>query len=145
LRKGCYIKKDWLPAGEGFRLKTVRLRGQVSQGLVVPVGKLRDEFTEGSDVTETLQVVKWDPPVASELRGQPKGNFPSFVPKTDQERVQNCYSEIPPGSYVMEEKLEGSSCTVYFNDGVFGVCSRNFLLSETEFIPLDEIDDLAIV
>ncbi len=36
LRKGCYVKKDWLTKGEGFRLKTIKLRGEKSQGLVLP-------------------------------------------------------------------------------------------------------------
>lgn len=136
LRKGCYVKKDWLEAGEGFRLRTIKLRGTCSQGLVVPISVLAVETEsgkylgdweqfEGHDVTDRLGVVKWDPPVPAELAGQAKGNFPSFLRKTDQERVQNCYSEIPPGAYVKEEKLEGSSCTIYYNEGVFGVCSRN--------------------
>lgn len=147
LRKSCYVKKDWLPLGEGFRLKTIKLRGQVSQGLVMPLFFSQSEdswcipfswnclpikVNLGDDVTDLLGVVKWDPPVPAELAGQAKGNFPSFIRKTDQERVQNCYNDIPPGSYVMEEKLEGSSCTIYFNQGVFGICSRNLDLQISE-------------
>ena len=91
------------------------------------------EIVEGQDVTDYLGVVKWDPPVPAELAGQARGSFPSFIRKTDQERVQNCYNEIPSGSYVMEEKLEGSSCTIYFYNGVYGVCSRNLDLEIEEY------------
>jgi RNA ligase (TIGR02306 family) len=66
-----------------------------------------------------------------------RGNFPSLIPKTDQERVQNLKKEIEAaveaGSmFEVTEKLEGSSMTVYRIEGVFGVCSRNLDLKETE-------------
>lgn len=133
LRKGCYVKKDWLPSGEGFRLRTIKLRGQVSQGLVIPKPTALMDAVEGDVLTAYFGVVKWDPPVPAELTGQARGSFPSFIRKTDQERVQNCYNEIPSGSYVMEEKLEGSSCTIYFYNGVYGVCSRNLDLEIEEY------------
>jgi RNA ligase (TIGR02306 family) len=139
LRKGCYVKKDWLksetnPEGEGFRLKTIRLRGQVSQGLVVPFPEYAwndDDFFEGADVSNHLQVVKWDPPVPATLAGKVKGNFPSFIPKTDQERIQNLSSKL---HYMAEHrfevtlKLDGSSMTVFHKEGTVGVCSRNLWL-----------------
>lgn len=37
LRKSCYKKADWIKNGEGFRLRTVRLRGTLSQGIVLPL------------------------------------------------------------------------------------------------------------
>jgi RNA ligase (TIGR02306 family) len=66
-----------------------------------------------------------------------KGNFPSFIPKTDQERVQNLNNEIASAvesglQFEVTEKLEGSSMTCYLIDNVFGVCSRNLDLKETE-------------
>jgi RNA ligase (TIGR02306 family) len=65
-----------------------------------------------------------------------RGNFPSVIPKTDQERVQNLKREIAQAitdklQFEVTEKLEGSSMTVYLIDGVFGVCSRNLDLKET--------------
>jgi RNA ligase (TIGR02306 family) len=133
LRKCCYVKKEWLPNGEGFRLKTVKLRGELSQGLVLP---LPEGFikVEGVDCTEALGVVKWDPPIPAQLQGQIKGNFPSFIPKTDVERVQNLVEEIHTnyGHYEITLKLDGTSCTVYHHNGEIGVCSRNFELKINE-------------
>ena len=73
----------------------------------------------------------------AQLAGMAKGNFPSFIPKTDQERVQNLRKEIESAAekgleFEVTEKLEGSSMTCYLHDGVFGVCSRNLDLKETE-------------
>ena len=153
LRKGCYTKKDWLPEGEGFRLKTIKLRGEMSQGLVMPLVKgdpsmlgfdwiknhkgMFDTVLLGDDVTDILGVVKWDPPLPACLSGQAKGNFPSFIPKTDQERAQNLTKALA-GSHAdgdlfeVSMKLDGSSCTMFYNDGEVGVCSRNLQLKVNE-------------
>lgn len=117
---------------KGNRLRTVRLRGCLSQGLILP---LTFESEEGEDLTEKLGVTLYEKPVPAHLAGLAKGHFPSFIPKTDQERVQNLVSEIEKKSrdlYEVTEKLDGSSMTVYFMNGVFGVCSRNLELKEDE-------------
>jgi RNA ligase (TIGR02306 family) len=131
---------------EGFRLKTIRLRGQISQGLIVPLdvllkhGVSSDDVFEGLDVTEMLGVVKYEPPIPAELSGKVKGLFPSFIRKTDEERIQNLSSEYEKyraknklgGKFYVTEKLDGSSATFYVKDEVFSVCSRNLELLETE-------------
>jgi RNA ligase (TIGR02306 family) len=127
---------------EGFRLKTIKLRGQVSQGLILPIRELqlanKDLLAEGMEVTKELDIVKYEPPIPAELAGKVKGLFPSFIPKTDEERVQNLTAEfdewknLPSGSFYTTEKLDGTSATYYFKDGEFGVCSRNLELLETE-------------
>ena len=64
-----------------------------------------------------------------------KGNFPSFIQKTDQERVQNLIKYLDLTSeeeYEVTMKLDGSSCTIYYKDGQVGVCSRNIDLLETK-------------
>jgi hypothetical protein len=79
--------------------------------------------------------VKWEPPVPAELAGIAKGLFPSFLKKTDEERIQNLaseYEELKEQEYYVTEKLDGSSATYYYKDGEFGVCSRNLELLETE-------------
>ena len=142
LRKSSYKK---MGDQEGFRLKTIRLRGQVSQGLILPISVLNPPDTniyvepfEGLEVTEMLGIVKYEPPIPTELAGKVKGGFPSFIPKTDEERVQNLTSEYDgwrfqsKHQFYVTEKLDGSSATFYFKDGVFGVCSRNLELLETE-------------
>lgn len=125
---------------KGERLKTVRLRGQLSQGLLLSRYLILDkigEIYEGIDVTEALGIQKWEPPVSPQLAGQTKGTFPSFIPKTDQERVQNLVPIISVAfnrsdTFEITEKLEGSSMTVFMHQGEFGVCSRNQELKQTE-------------
>lgn len=137
LRKGCYTKKDWLPEGEGFRLKTIKLRGEISSGLLLKVEDIFDSVKLGDDVTENLGVVKWDPPLPACLSGQAKGNFPAFIPKTDQERAQNLVTTIADAfingdEFEVSIKLDGSSCTMYYNNGDTGVCSRNLELKVSD-------------
>ena len=142
LRKSSYKKMGDV---EGFRLRTVKLRGQVSQGLILPMSVLNPPDTniyvtpfEGLDVTEMLDIVKYEPPIPAELAGKVKGAFPSFIPKTEEFRIQNLTKEYEEWKYqskhqfYVTEKLDGSSATFYVKDGEFGVCSRNLELLETE-------------
>lgn len=125
---------------KGERLRTVKLRGQLSQGLLLNLDSAipqTNTFAEGDDVSELLNIVKWERPMNAQLAGMARGNFPSVIPKTDQERVQNLKKEIAGAAetglqFELTEKLEGSSMTVYLIDGEFGVCSRNLDLKETE-------------
>ena len=162
LRKSSYKKMGDL---EGFRLKTIRLRGQVSQGLCLPLSILEKDdemkigiskqpwgdqlqlgpyddaivIEEGTDVTAYMCVLKYEPPIPAELSGKVKGGFPGFIRKTDEERIQNMtahFERMKSEKYYVTEKLDGSSATYYFRDGVFGVCSRNLELSDPdEFVP----------
>lgn len=129
---------------KGERLKTIKLRGQLSQGLLMPYKEAipfaeQGVLIEGDDVTELLGILKWEKPINAQLAGVCRGNFPSLIPKTDQERVQNLKKEIAAAQddvFEITEKCEGSSMTVYrmVVDGemTFGVCSRNMDLKETE-------------
>lgn len=124
---------------KGERLRTVKLRGQISQGLLLPIeptcANIVSELFEGLDVSFPLNIVKWEKPINAQLAGLVKGNFPTQIPKTDQERVQNLTKEIEAAQgsvYEVTEKLEGSSMTCYLIDGEFGVCSRNLDLKRDE-------------
>jgi RNA ligase (TIGR02306 family) len=138
---------------KGERLKTVKLRGQISQGLILPVNEMSliknvlsvqinenvyyngIKVEEGADVSSVLGIIKYEPPVPANLAGVVKGSFPSSIPKTDEERIQNLTNEWPTLQnywYECTEKLEGSSMTVGMVDGEFIVCSRNLNLKETE-------------
>ena len=120
---------------KGERLRTVRLRKQLSQGLLLPYSIVGRIAAEGEDVSESLNIQKWEAPVSPQLAGQVKGNFPSQIPKTDQERVQNLKRELETHDSVLfevTEKMEGSSMTCYLIDGEFGVCSRNMDLKRDE-------------
>jgi RNA ligase (TIGR02306 family) len=162
LRKSSYKKMGDI---EGFRLKTIKLRQELSQGLLLPLSILEKDdemkigiskqpwgdqlqlgpyddaivIEEGTDVTEYMCVLKYEPPIPASLAGKVKGNFPGFIRKTDEERIQNMTKEfgwMKTQSYFVTEKLDGSSATYYFRDGVFGVCSRNLELADPgEFEP----------
>ena len=158
LRKSSFKK---MLDREGFRLKTIRLRGQISQGLILPLSVLEGEeemkigmseqpsgsqlqlgpyddalvIEEGADVTNYLNIIKYEPPIPAELAGVVKGGFPSFIPKTDEERIQNLTKEFETWkdkTFYVTEKLDGSSATFYYKDGVFGICGRNWEYEESE-------------
>ncbi len=126
---------------KGERLRTVKLRGQLSQGLLLPIpedtikgaGSL---IAEGLDLTDHLGIIKWERPMNAQLAGMARGNFPALVPKTDQERIQNLtrsFEQYQQDTWSITEKLDGSSCTFYLDDeDVFHVCSRNLDLKEDE-------------
>jgi RNA ligase (TIGR02306 family) len=120
---------------KGERLRTIKLRGQVSQGLLLPID-LTFWRDIGTDLTESLGIQKWEPPIPAQLQGSMKGNFPHFIPKTDQERCQNLRKEIfetyKDDTYEVTLKLDGSSTTIYNMYDDYGVCSRNIDLKETE-------------
>jgi RNA ligase (TIGR02306 family) len=124
----------------------VKLKGQLSQGLLLKtdsfsgnraivsnaegVGMCFEVDDPDCILTEHLGILKYEKPLPAQLSGMAKGNFPSFIPKTDQPRIQNIKAvieECKAKGYTFEktEKLDGSSLTVYVNKGVFGVCSRN--------------------
>ena len=122
---------------EGFRLKTMKLRKQLSQGLLMPLREFPELVGKvvGEDVTELLHVVKWEPPIPACLAGKAKGVFPGFIMKTDEERIQNLteYFEQYKDTFFEESiKMDGTSGTFYIRDGVFGVCSRNLELLESD-------------
>ncbi len=118
-----------------FRVKTIRLRGQISQGICFPLSFLPTDFeiNEGNDCTEILEIIKYEAPIPASLAGVMKGGFPSFIPKTDETRVQvlqDLLNKYQGEKCYVTEKLDGSSATIYWKDGEFGVCSRNLELVE---------------
>ena len=126
---------DGAPAG--FRVKTVKLRGQVSQGICFPLAILPPGAPtgEGADVTELLGVHKWEPPVPVGMGGNVKGGFPGFLPKTDETRVQVLEPVLQRHrgkTFYVTEKLDGTSFTAFLRRGEFGVCSRNLWMDEAD-------------
>jgi len=124
-----------LPAG--FRIKTVRLRGQVSQGICFPLSILPADAPtdEGADVTDLLGVQKWEPPLPIGMGGKVKGLFPGFLPKTDETRVQVLESVLERHrgkTFYVTEKLDGTSFTAFVRQGEFGLCSRNLWMDEAD-------------
>lgn len=120
----------------GQKLRTIKLRGQLSQGLLLPLdptcSMIESELFEGLDVSLPLNIQKWEAPVPQDIAGQVSGNFPTFIPKTDQERCQNLRYEIfeknKDSQYEVTMKLDGTSFTAYYKDGTDAVCGRNWQL-----------------
>ena len=156
-----------------FRVRTIKLRGQVSQGLVLPLSVLPSgkRYALGDDVTDVLGIKKYDPQAAQEEKllksqqpqhgkfytymmrfkwfrklfgktKQQKAVFPSWIVKTDEERIQNCTAmfqrEKAAGTlFTATEKIDGQSGTFYLEKtGArkyrFGVCSRNIGLGKPD-------------
>lgn len=124
---------------KGNVLKTIRLRGARSQGLLLPVSVLDDivvsELLIGLDVSLPLGIVKYERPEndgGTRQNIQQAGDWPHFIPKTDQDRIQNVYNKLNRGGFwkvwEITEKLEGQSFTAFVFQGDIGVCSRNVRL-----------------
>lgn len=118
---------------EGFRLRTVKLRGQISQGLLLDPSILGREFSLGEDVTEELGIVNYEAPIPACLGGDVVGGFPAFIAKTDEERIQNLAADFDSfrgRSFYVSEKIDGTSFTAFVHEEQFGVCGRNWQLAE---------------
>ena len=121
-----------------FRLRSITLRKQLSQGLALPLNAVplqSGDYEIGQDVTEMLGVTKYEAQIPAELAGVCKGNFPSYIPKTDEPRLQSnpgVIAEIRGKRVRGTLKMDGSSLTILRDDERFGVCSRNMELVESD-------------
>jgi len=125
-----------------YRLRTMKMGGVLSQGLLQPCPA---GMKEGDDASKFYDIAKYEPLEELDKResygklqrfllkrvswARKKYHFPEHIPQTDSERWQN-YPDVFdqfPGEYVATEKLEGCSSTFYLKDGVYGVCSRSVL------------------
>lgn len=142
----------------GYRLRTKKLRTYLSQGLALPFSMFPELSPGLEDYSDQLNVIKYDNAAQEQMQrpglktGKPRGSFPSFIPKTDQERIQNLthlWNTLPSDAKFEETlKLDGSSMTCYKTaytptlwDKIksffgyklmnyhFGVCSRNLELA----------------
>lgn len=120
-----------------FRVKTTKRKGCISQGIcfstaILPQSTLPEV---GTDVSQVLGIVKYEPEIPANLRGEIKGAFPAFLRKTDEMRIQSVPEVLERHKgklFYKSEKLDGSSVTYFLNNNEFGVCSRNLELKETE-------------
>jgi RNA ligase (TIGR02306 family) len=141
LRPGCFepaiLDGETTVQRAGFRIRTIKLRGQVSQGICFPLSILPDGMTYevGDDVTDVLGIIKYEPPVPVGMGGKSKGQFPAFLPKTDETRIQVLeilLEQYRGQTFYITEKLDGTSFTAFLRDGEFGLCSRNLWLDESD-------------
>jgi RNA ligase (TIGR02306 family) len=134
LRKSSY-KADL----RRFKLRTIRLRRQLSQGLALPVGLFPEVsgLPLGSDLTDILGVEKYEPPIPAQIAGDTR-TFRWPIPKTDEIRVQQddehrFLAALTGKPYAISIKLDGTSCTFIIdpNDGEFHACGRNYSYKAT--------------
>ena len=132
LRRTSYRKNEFM--GEGFRIKTMTMRGEISQGLALPLDSFPEvsetgaDIAIGTDVTDTLRVRKWEIPEMAGSSGIEIGEKPFGIPTTDETRLQSMPEFIDAFAgqpYYITTKMDGTSCTVYHKGGVVGVCGRN--------------------
>lgn len=136
------------------RLRTMRLRGELSQGLIIPIKEFEREVeqflnTENElDLQEILGVKKYEAPawISRGKGSNPEiGNsFPDFVPKTDQERIQNCIRQYQDAvanneSFEASFKLHGSSITILVKNNQLEICSRNYSLRIPDVFEWNEV------
>jgi RNA ligase (TIGR02306 family) len=144
--KTCYCEIDSIlpdkPEFEflrarGFRIKTIKMKKQISQGICFPLNVLpAGEYIEGQDVTEVLGVTKWELQLPASLAGQVKRMFPThLVSKTDECRIQAepaLIDEFKGKEVYISLKVDGTSATFIHKDGETDVCSRNLSLKEDD-------------
>jgi RNA ligase (TIGR02306 family) len=123
--------------GTGFRIRTVRLRGQLSQGLLLPLEKFPEltDIAEGVDVTEKLNVKKWYIPETAVAGGIIIGDRPHGIPASDEIRLQSALElldQLKGKPYYITTKMDGTSGIVYYIDGKIGCCSRNKEIKDEE-------------
>ena len=119
----------------GHVLRTIRLRGQYSQGAILPLsvtGLSSDATVEEVDQWGEAQgVFKYDPPAVFSNSGI-IGNYPvKYARQTDSERVQNLtdafLQSLNPNEWIASEKVDGMSATFFKDeDGVLRAASRNY-------------------
>ena len=130
LRASSYKNTDIM--GEGFRLRTQRFRGQISQGLLLPLNifpEIPQDPNVGMDVTELLGVRKWEIEERATTGGNIKGTLPYDVPHTDETRVQaepGLIDEFAGLEYYISTKMDGSSHSISFDEDGFHVTGHNY-------------------
>lgn len=125
-----------LAGHEKNRVRAIRLRGVVSQGLLYPAN---DDWNEGDDVTEILGVTKYESPISQEMSGKVIGGaYDRWCFKFDIENIKRRKNLIEPGEpVVMTEKVHGTFMVIGMLPHTFpaeyGVPSRFFVSSKGQF------------
>ena len=130
MHNSSYKKTDLM--GEGFRLRTQKFRGQLSQGLLLPISQFPEipaDAEVGTDVTEILSVRKWEIEEKATTGGTVIGTLPYDIPHTDEPLVQAEPELIRAFSgldYYISTKMDGSSHSIGIDENGFHVCGQYF-------------------
>jgi len=125
-----------------IRLKTIRMKGIYSAGLVLPISILApvppQAWQEGQDVAELLGIEKYIKQIPVSMAGDALGDFPSyFISKSDEDNLRSNPDAVDElknydGEIVLSVKVDGTSFTTVLHENEFHVCSRNLELKDTE-------------
>ncbi len=134
----------------GHVLKTAKLRGTYSQGLIMPTANFPEFATGDGPLEDRIGVTKYEPPIPESMSGEIAGPFPSkFAPKTDAERVQNLGDVFDTlrteHTWIATEKIDGTSTTYINDDGALRVCGRNWELARGNSTPWRIADELGML
>ena len=130
MRSSSYRKTDIM--GEGFRLRTMKFRGQISQGLLLPIEQFHEipaDVELGRDVSDILGVKKWEIEEKATTGGTVIGTLPVDVPHTDETRVQaepDLIGDFVGLEYYISTKMDGSSHSVSLDENGFHVTGHNY-------------------
>jgi RNA ligase (TIGR02306 family) len=135
LRGSSYRENDI--NGSGFRIRTDKMRGELSQGLLLPLSLFPElaGFAEKDNVTERLGIKKWEVPEVAEASGTIIGERPFGIPASDEIRIQSApelLDALAGKPYYITTKMDGTSAIVYYIDGAIGCCSRNKEIKDEE-------------
>jgi len=158
LRPRCYSSKY-----DGFRIRNMKMAGVYSEGIVFPLEILSDNLPiesldEGFDVSEILDVQRYDPELLKEVEKaknsknpiykwlmrykwfrkfvmsrKPSGGYPETIHKSDEKNIQTQFGRLKDKNipFYLTEKLEGQSATYEVTKkGKFRVYSHNVFLNK---------------
>jgi RNA ligase (TIGR02306 family) len=122
---------------EHRRITTRKFKKALSQGIVLPIEEFAEDLSKagllelavGDDLTAVLGIKKYQKDIPATMQGLIRGNFPSFIPKTDEENIQSCkriLDELKGIPVYVTVKCDGSSATYAYHDDHFYACSRNW-------------------
>ena len=137
-------KKDKNPSEyngvQGEKIRSIKLKGQISQGLLLPISVLPNptESKIGDDVTDLLGIQKYEPPIPAQIAGDAR-SFSWPISKTDETRVQSddeykFIERLTGKPYYISLKLDGTSSTFLIDpkDETYHVCGRNYSYKEND-------------
>jgi len=136
--------KGRLAGKNGDRVKAIRLRGIMSQGIIYPLvfrtdvhdmdtGAITDDWiltfprgeceagrkvVEGDEVSEILGITKWEPPIPTSMSGEVFAAFGKTI-NFDIENIKRFPDVLEDGEMVsITEKLHGTWCCFGFHPAI---------------------------
>jgi RNA ligase (TIGR02306 family) len=105
-----------LAGPKGDRVKPVRLRGELSQGLVAPLSLLPEgtveRIGEDGDFAEVLGITKWVPEIPTSMSGEVEGNY-SLISWVDIENIKKFPDMFTEGEpVIVDEKIHGTATLI---------------------------------